>query len=543
MSAASDHVLVQATIDSAGLARQGYGEMAILSHSATWSERIRRYTSLAGGLVDWSADSPEGRALAAAFAQEPSPVTVAVIRAAGSVTQRYDLGVANAAAGTTYTVNVKGKGVTDTAVSYAALTDLPFLSTDVNTGTDVISEPAHGMLTGAGPFRLVTSGTLPTGTGIAVDTNVWVIATIADTYKLATSKANALAAIAIDITAAGSGTHTLVRSRNDTIIAQLVQGLNAVPGANYTAAQVTGAGETDTMSVIGNAPNNWFSLQVTNPAALSNAQTHAAPSDVTLATDLANILAADQGWYCLITLYNSTAYILAAAAPVESNGRIYVHDTVDTQVETVAVGSGTEIGAQLLALGYKRTMGVLYSAPATMEPAAWMGRWLPTDPGKANSKFKTLAGVPGEPSLQANANYKINIRARRMNSYEQVLPDRAFAWEGTVYSPVNKFIDVTRNSDWLQDQAQKAILGVLVSNDIVPFTPDGISLLSGAFRSVGELAEAQGVLRAGWKVTAPSIDSIQDVDEENRNLRDLKLVGVFAGAINTVIPVTLVLTL
>lgn len=540
MSAATDHVLVQLSIDSIGLKRDGFGVIGILSHTATFPERARYYGSLAAGLADWAADSPEGRALTAAFAQEPKPRRVAVLRAAGTVTQRYDISVALAQAGTTYAIEVKGKGVTNTTVSYTALADLDFVPGDVNTTTDVITETAHGMLTGAGPFRLTNSGGgLPTGTGIAADTNVWIIAPDANTYKLATTKANALAGTAIDITAAGTGTHTLRRATNDVIIAQLVQGLNAVVGLNYLATQVVGAGETDTCRVTATSSGKWFSLAVNTVAALTITQSHAAPADVTLATDLNAILQEDQGWYCLITLYNSAAYVLDVASWVEANGRIYAPDVCDSAVITTPFSGATDIGRQLFDLGYKNVAGEYHPSPAAFFADAWMARWLPTTPGKATPKFKTLAGVP---PVKLTDQQKVNLRARRMNSYEQVLADRAFAWEGTVFSTVNKFLDVTRNSHWLSDEASKALLGVFVGTDIVPFTPEGIALCEGALIGVGALAVAQGVLTTAPVVTAPDVDEVQIADKEERNLRDLKLSGTFAGAIHSAVPVTVVLT-
>lgn len=544
MAAITDHVLVQLSVDSLGLQRQGFGEMAILSHNATsWSERIRRYSSTAAGLQDWAADSPEGLAITAAFSQSIKPRTVAVIRATGTVTQRYDFSVVAATVGQTYSLEAAGQGVTTTTVSYKALANLAFVDGDVNTGTDAIAETAHGMLSGAGPFRLSnTGGALPTATpALAVDTNYWIIAVDADHYKLAISKANALAGTAIDITsAAGGGTHTLLRAANDVIVAQLVQGLNAVVGANYAATQVTGAGDTDTGRVTASLAGGWFSLAIASPAALAIAQTHAAPSDVTLATDLANILLEDAGWYALITLYNSSAYVLAAAAWAEANGRVYFFDSVDTDIETKAITIGSDVGQQLHALGYARTMGAFYPRPASMLMVGEGGRWLPTDPGKATAKFKTVAGVAGLTNLTDT--HKTNIRARRMNSYEQVLPDKAFFWEGTVFSTSYRFIDVTRNADWLTDEASKALLGVLVGNDIVPFSPPGIVLMEGALRGVGELAEGQGVLNPGWTVSVPDFNDISDADKEDRNLRNLKLQGQLTGAIHKAIPVTIVLT-
>lgn len=542
MAAAGDHVLVQLTIDSVGLARQGFGEMLILSHRRSkFAARVRRYTSTAAGVADWGADSVEGRAISAAFAQNPKPRSVAVGLAAGTVTQRYDLVPDAPAVGEIYSIDVKGEGITDTTVSYTALADLTFVDGDVATGTDLIAEPAHGMLTGAGPFRLSTTGVFPTATpALAVDTNVWIIATDADHYKLAISKANALAGTAIDITAAsGGGTHTLRRVQHDVVCAQLVQGLNAVPGANYTATQVTGAGETDSVRVTANAANGWFSLAVGNPFTLSNAQTHAAPSDTTLATDLAAILLADQGWYTLVTLYNSDAYVAAVESWTESNSRTYVWDTCNTACGTTVLSGGTDIGATSLGLNYARSCGCYYRQPASFLAMDIMGRWLPTDPGKATLKFKTLAGVAGETFTDT---FKGNLRARRMNAYEQVLPDRAFFWEGMVFSSVNKFFDITRNSDWYQDQAQKAVLETLAGVEIDPFTTAGIKLLQSALIGVGDLAFRQGVLAEVPVTEAPRIEDVSADDKANRNLSGLKQSGRFAGAIHTVKPINVVLT-
>lgn len=539
MGAASDHVVINLTIQSTGLARNGYGVPMILSHNATFAQRIRYYSSIAAVAADFTTTGPEYRAATVIFAQTPKPRFIAIGRATGSVLQQYDIGISTVAVGQLYSVVAKGKGITDTTVSYVALADLDFAVGDVNTGTDVITETAHGMTTGAGPFRLSSTGTLPTGTGIAADTNVWIIAPDANTYKLATSKANALAGTAIDITAAGSGTHTLQRGVNDVIIAQLVQGLTSAIGSTFTVTQQVGAGQTDTLRAVATAGSAWCSLEIVDPDLMSNAQTHAAPSDVTLATDLTAILKADAGWYTLVTNYNSSAYIQAAEAWVESNGRTYAWDSCDTAIVTTAVSGGTDVGAQSLASGYGASMGCYHPSPADFLATGELGRWLPTDPGRATPKFKTLALVR---PVTLTDTHKVNLRARRMNSYEQVVTDRAFFWEGTVFSNVYKFFDIRRNSDWIADNAQKEELGILVGSDIVPETPAGVSKLASGLRKLGALAETQGVLRAGWTVSKPDFDSIPQADLDNRNLPGLTLAGAFAGAIHTVIPVDINLT-
>jgi hypothetical protein len=77
----------------------------------------------------------------------------------------------------------------------------------VDAGTDIVTLSAADPPTGAGPFRATTTTTLPGG--LAVSTDYWWIRTGTSTGKLAATLADALAGTEIDITDAGTGTHTL----------------------------------------------------------------------------------------------------------------------------------------------------------------------------------------------------------------------------------------------------------------------------------------------------------------------------------------------
>lgn len=80
--------------------------------------------------------------------------------------------------------------------------------TAVTNATDLYTKTAHGLLTGDGPFHAASSGTLPAG--LAINTNYWVIKVDADTFKVAASLADALAAtpVPVDISTNGTGTLT-----------------------------------------------------------------------------------------------------------------------------------------------------------------------------------------------------------------------------------------------------------------------------------------------------------------------------------------------
>lgn len=73
--------------------------------------------------------------------------------------------------------------------------------------TNICTAIGHGLETGDGPVQLTTTGTLPAGLTAATD--YWIIRLGDDTFSFAESLANAYAGTAVDITDAGTGTHTL----------------------------------------------------------------------------------------------------------------------------------------------------------------------------------------------------------------------------------------------------------------------------------------------------------------------------------------------
>lgn len=529
----SDHVSLTITVDSVGVTRAGFGKPLILSHNASFPERVRFYSSTAELADDgFDSDSPEYRAVSAFLGQNPRPEQVAIGRASTSVIQQYTIDAGTARNSEAYSIEVKGEGFDDDTAEYtsdAAATVAEIhngLVTALNAVTDnnylaefaplvfaddtftasgaVLSATAHGLLTGDGPFQLTSSGTLPAN--LALATNYWAIKLDADTFSLATSLANALAGTAITTGDAGTGTHTI----------------------SDTASTVR---PDDPFTVTGDATGDWFSLEVYDPGALKISQTHSASG---LSTELDAILLEDSSWYEVHTLYNSTAYALAVAAWAEANERIYVLDVNDTDAITVAEASGTDTLKQLFDLGYANTMYSYHPNPAAMFSAAWMGRWLPTDPGKATTKFKTLSGVE---AVSLSTTHRNNLVARRANSY-QTIAGRNITWEGTVGSTTNRFLDMTRNLHWLKDEFSKVVYETMAGADIVPYTAQGIAQIAGALRgSATGKAVAQGVLSDDPLpvVTAPKITDVDAADKSDRVLRNVKVNGTAQGGLHKVV--------
>lgn len=107
-------------------------------------------------------------------------------------------------------------GVTVTRLAGAVPKPVVIADDDVDAvteGSDTLTITGHGYKTGDGPVRIASDGVLPGGLFAGVD--YWVGVVDANTVKLFASRATLLAggsvaaSTAIDITSAGTGTHTI----------------------------------------------------------------------------------------------------------------------------------------------------------------------------------------------------------------------------------------------------------------------------------------------------------------------------------------------
>lgn len=118
-----------------------------------------------------------------------------------------------------------GAPATDNDVNVTVASAKAFASaTDLSLDTGTITETGHGYLTGD-VGQLSTSGTLPTG--FSASTDYHVIKVDADSYRLASSQANAVAGIPIYPTALGSGNQTFTPNDDKSLAFRLAQAVNA----------------------------------------------------------------------------------------------------------------------------------------------------------------------------------------------------------------------------------------------------------------------------------------------------------------------------
>lgn len=333
----------------------------------------------------------------------------------------------------------------------------------------------------------------------------------------------------IEVSGEGFETTTLTVASDDNatadeIIAAFVTALNGVADKNYTASAVVDASGDDMLRVVGDAPGNWFAIRVLNTADLSIAQTHADPG---VADDLDEIKVADDDWYYLYTLFNSSAMVLSTAAWIESAGfKFYLGETSDSDCEnSVLAEEGVDVANALVALGYKRTHLLYSRKPEEMRHARLGGRLAPLPVGSWTAAYKTLTGATTDTFTSTQAG---NLDNKRTSYYKREA-QRGIVWEGKVGALDYGFMDLVVAVDFAVDLIQKRIFGVFVAMPKVGFSDEDIAMLEGAGQGALDVlkSDKHKIASRGTEgdpddpIPTFTFPRVADLDPETRASREL----------------------
>lgn len=301
--------------------------------------------------------------------------------------------------------------------------------------------------------------------------------------------------------------------------AGIVAALNGVASKNYTAA-----GASSPVTITGNTPGAWFSIEVADVAYQTTTETTADPG---VSADITAILAENNTWYALHTAFNSKPYSIAAAAAIEATGtKIYTPASNDSNIVLAASTGTLDLLDQIKTNAYGRTAGWYHRDPSAFFDAALLGKCLPFDPGSETWAFKTLAGVATFPMT---GTHRANIVARNGNSYENVA-----GLNITFYGMTGdgKFIDTRRGLDWLQDDMSKAVFGALASNPKIPYTDAGIAIIKSVMTGSLLRAAARGIITNAFQVIVPLAASVSGADKAARVLNGCRFTATSQGAVH-----------
>jgi len=305
--------------------------------------------------------------------------------------------------------------------------------------------------------------------------------------------------------------------------AEVVTGLTSlINGDSGSAVTATG---TNTLILTANQAGIAFT--VTGSTNLPFVATTANNGPV---EDLTAVFAADNSAYAVVLCSQDDNEILVVAAYVETLRKIFVVSTGDSGV----LGSGTtDIAYKLKAKSYARTAYMYSSNHAAFPEAAWLGTFLPLQPGAYNSKFQTLAGITAD-DFTGNASGYSNAKGKNANLYDLV-DDAGMTEEGVMAS--GDYIDNIIGIDWIYANTQSDVYqqfkNAAALGTKIPYTDVGFAAIQSTVQNRLRLAERAGILADGSSVVTVVPVAQQDpADVAARRMGGITFTATLAGAVN-----------
>lgn len=303
--------------------------------------------------------------------------------------------------------------------------------------------------------------------------------------------------------------------------------INGVPysftsGSSATATQIATGLDTAVGSPTGinfTATTGTFTASPTTPGANWSIT---ASSNITLANTTATETWADaletvsdenDGWYALVAATHVPADVEALSDAVNARRKIYGTSTSNPATITTAT---TDIAAILNAKNADRTFVVYLPTADTEYPeAAWIGAQLAYTPGSNDWGMKQVQGVT---RTVLNDTARVNLREKSANMYTRVAGVDIFQDGDTSgESPIDEIVFI----DWLYARLQEGVYFRMINTLKVPMTNFGLAMIENEIRAVLSLAETNGGIDRGWRVTVPDILDIPE------NMRAQRIAGVF----------------
>ena len=181
-------------------------------------------------------------------------------------------------------------------------------------------------------------------------------------------------------------------------------------------------------------------------------------------------------------------------------------------------------------LGYLYTWGFWRAKIATSDVwtvAALAGKEFPKDPGKSQFGLKTLAGQYVDTLTDAQ---RQAIESYNGNHYT-LLGDVGVTYDGKTAS--GEWMDVVRDLASLRVNLQYDFADLLISNDKIAFTDDGIGTVVTALRARLDTSVADGILAdtPRYTITAPRAAAVSTANRQARRLAGVTFNARLAGSI------------
>ncbi len=510
---------VQISLTQARTASDSFGIAMLLTHSASWVERVRSYTGIDSVEEDFPAGTVEHLQASAFFDQEPRPNILKIGRCANVPTIRWAV-TPVAVDDATYAGRVVEADGTENDFEYVAgtMVDLPY-------NTQTANFHAGRTLTGgtSGAKAIILSDTDGGATGtlrlVGIRGGPFTVGEIITEDGGTPGSATA-------------GTQAAVTGVAATVN-EIVNGLRSM--LDELDLDLTFSDQTTFMRAVADSAGDWFALEVLDPTKLGIKMDHADPG---YAADLSAIQTEDGDWFALLDAFPSEDVVDAVADWTESRAKMFVTVTQDSKVETDVVSGATDILADLQAATRSNVFVIYRRRPSEFTCAGLMGVIMPIAPGGETHAFKTVSGSTPDSLTDAQLT---NVLAKNGNAYV-VFAGQNRTLEGKV--PSGLFADDVRFKFWQISDVQIAVANAVTEPNKLPMTDEGIAVVQSATLASLKRGVAAGGLRADPApvVNVPKVEDIPEADRADRILSGIEGLAYRAGAIHKVNPLRITFT-
>lgn len=265
-------------------------------------------------------------------------------------------------------------------------------------------------------------------------------------------------------------------------------------------------------------------------------------ADATMTATLTAILNESQLFYGIITTERDTTKQIAAAAWCLANKKLYCTASSDSNITDQASGVDTTSLAYVFNNASNDRVSLFYKTDASTAytDAAYLGQMLAYISGTWSGNAKTLGG---ESVDDLTTTQVTNAHAKKCNTYTEI-GEVNVVRSGFVSN--GEFTDIIVFVDWLEARIQENIWTLMVNQQKIPYTDQGITLVQNAISQVLKVAQDNGGItpdkfnsqtkarEGGFEVTVPELSTVSQADKTNRVLNNVEFTCWYSNAIHTV---------
>ena len=290
--------------------------------------------------------------------------------------------------------------------------------------------------------------------------------------------------VMVSYTATAGDSVTVVRDALDTAITL------ALPGIVSTAT--AGSAALDITNLTAGQP---FGIALTSPNSNQAATVAVTTASYGIGDDIRRAFDDSSDWYFLLNGFDDNLYLIEGVRAVEAlvPGRSHVGQSPDNAIRDTPASVATDVAQQLVDLAFERGSIVYHPLESGEKPykapySQWVSDYAVKLPGATNPSRRRLRGFQFNKYTTQEA---ANIADKNAGVLDQFKAIDVQAFLGGK-SHNGRAFDLIRGLDQTTALVQIAITDLILNQDILPYTVDGINQVGNAITKVFTRLVSQG---------------------------------------------------